>query len=108
MSVPNKIPSNEKQVMEVMRNLFTSEYALEKPDRELVFRLMRYGEDKVGLNREEIALLQKRGMMDKDETFMIPDEFWYKGMVTPSFWLKCLLAFYDLLDFSGLQGDEKK
>jgi viroplasmin and RNaseH domain-containing protein len=70
MSLPDKIPPNEEQVMEVMRNLFTSEYALEKPDRELVFRFMQYGKDKVGLEKEEIALLQKKGLMDKDETFI--------------------------------------
>ena len=108
MSLTDEVPKSETQVMEVMRNLFASEYALEKPDRELVFRLMQYGKDKVGLNKEEITLLQRKGLMDKDETFMIPDEFWFRGMVTPSFWLKCLMAFHDLLDFTSLNEDEKK
>jgi hypothetical protein len=108
MSLPDEVPKTEAQVMEVMRNLFSSTYALDKPDRELVFRLMQYGKDKVGLEKEEIALLQAKGLMDKDETFLIPDEFWFRGLVTPSFWLKCLLAFHDLLDFTGLQGEEKK
>jgi hypothetical protein len=108
MSLTNEVPKTEAQVMKVMRNLFTSEYALEKPDRELVFRLMQYGKDKAGLDKEEITLLQNRGLMDKDETFLIPDEFWFRGLVTPSFWLKCLLAFHGLMDFNGLQGEAKK
>jgi hypothetical protein len=108
MSLPEDAPKSEAQVMEVMRNLFTSEFVLEKPDRDLVFRLMQYGKDKVGLEKNEIALLQERGLMDKNETFLIPNEFWYKGLVTPSFWLKCLMAFHNLLDFTGIQGEEEQ
>jgi hypothetical protein len=45
--------------------------------------------------------------MDKKAIFLVPDEFWFKGLVLPSYWLKCLLAFEGLLNISE-QNKEKE
>jgi hypothetical protein len=60
-----------------------------------------------GLSKEEIEILQKNGFMDKKAIFLVPDEFWFKGLVLPSYWLKCLLAFEGLLNISE-QNKEKE
>lgn len=100
MSTNAKPISNEEQAMLVIRNLFNTEYGLDKDDRDLIFRLIKYGDEKVGLSVHERAVLRVKGMMDDDETFSIPEEFFFRGLVLPSFWMKCLMALYGMIDFS--------
>src|SRR5208283_2271514 len=89
-------PSPERQMMETMSNIFSVGYALDEEDRSLIRRMVQWGANKDGLSIKEIEILQKNGFMDKDNIFMVPDEFWFKGLVLPSYWLKCLLAFEGL------------
>jgi len=83
-----------------MRNLFSTEYGLDEKDRDLANRLVQYGADKTGLTEKEKAKLKKRGIMDADNDLSVPNQFIYRGLVLPSFWLKCLLAYHDMMDFS--------
>ncbi len=91
---------HEAQVMEVMRNLFSTEYGLDEKDRDLANRLVQYGADRTGLTEKEKATFKKMGMMDADNDLSVPDLFFYRGLVLPSFWMKCLLAYHGMMDFS--------
>jgi hypothetical protein len=96
------IPSSEEQVMLIMQNLFQTQYALDKQDQDVVFRLMQYGKTMGGLKPEEMAALKERGLMDtEDNKLLILDLFYVNNsLVMPAFWLKCLLAIHKMVSFN--------
>lgn len=101
----NSVPSNEAQITAVLHDLLSTQYALDKEDQARVFRLIQYGNEKSGLTDEEKKILIERGLMDgTDERLTPPEEFVFRGTITPAFWLKCLLALDGLIDFSGKNG----
>ena len=93
-------PASEEQVLAVMQNLFNTQYGLEKEDREIVARLMHYGKDMGGLSDKEIAQLKKCNLMDTDGKFMIEKSFYFRGLVIPAYWLKCLMALHGMIAFT--------
>lgn len=101
MSV-NGDPAKEAQITRVLQNLLATQYALDKDDLERVNRLIQYSSNKTGLTEEERKILTARGLMDAtDETLAVPSEFIFRSTITPTFWLKCLMALDGLIDFSG-------
>jgi hypothetical protein len=102
----NAVSPSEAEITQVLHNLLSTQYALDEEDQKRVFRLIQYGNEKKGLTDEEKKILIERGLMDKtDERLMPPEEFIFRGTVTPAFWLKCLLALDGLIDFSGKIGE---
>lgn len=98
MSVISEHSLGEKKIMEVMKNIFTIEYTLDTEDQEFLNRLITYGQTKEGLPEQDKAILIETGFFDpKDESFLVPNEFWYNSIVLPSFWLKCLMAYHGML-----------
>jgi hypothetical protein len=105
--VPSNGDSSEAEVAAVMKNLMSTQYGLSQEDQQTVARLVQYSQDKTGLTEAEKKKLVKHGMMDETEfTLYVPEEFMFRGTVTPSFWMKCLLALRDLIDF-GVRENEK-
>lgn len=101
----NAVSPSEAEITQVLHNLISTQYALDKEDQERVFRLIQYGNEMTGLTEEEKAMLIERGLMDgTDKKLTPPEEFVFRGTVTPAFWLKCLLALDGLMDFSGKNG----
>ena len=102
MSSVSQPPSSENQITNVLKNLLTTQYALDSEDQERVQRLVRYAAELKGLTKEEKQLLINRGLMDgQDGKLTPPSEFIYRGIITPAFWFKCLLAMDELIDFSS-------
>jgi hypothetical protein len=108
MSQEEESIPHETQVMEVMRNLFSTEYGLDEEDRDLANRLVQYGSDKTGLSEKEIAVFIKMGIMDNEKDLLVPDQFFFRGLVLPSFWMKCLLAYHGMMDFSNKSENNEK
>lgn len=98
MSVISENSLGEQKIMEVMKNIFQIEYTLDEDDRAFLNRLIVYGQTREGLPEEEKDILKETGFMDeKDDTFLVPNEFWFNSIVLPSFWLKCLMAYHGML-----------
>ena len=96
--------AKENQIAAVLQNLMVTQYALDKKDQERIVRLVKYSQEKQGLTLEEKKILIERGVMDKADERLIPGpEFIFRGIITPSFWFKCLLVLDELMDFSGEQ-----
>jgi hypothetical protein len=100
MSQEEGIP-HEAQVMEVMRNLFSTESGLDEKDRDLANRLVQYGADKTGLTEKEKDRFKEMGIMDAENDLSVPTQFIYRGLVLPAFWMKCLLAYHGMMNFSN-------
>lgn len=101
-------PTPEQQMMEVMRNIFQTSYALDEDDRNFIDRMIEWGRKKQeSLSDEERAALKQTGFMDKDDSFLVPNEFWFRGIIMPSYWLKCLMGVQGMLTFSQFGGDKE-
>jgi hypothetical protein len=100
-------PSPETQMMEIMRNIFKDSYCLEEEDRDFLNRMIEWGNKKEGLNEEEIKMFKSKGLMDEENSFLVPNEYWFKGLIMPSFWMKCLMASEDLIDFTEKEEEEE-
>ena len=98
----NANPAKEAEITKVLQNLLSTQYALDEKDQKIMQRLIQYGESKIGLTEEEKKILIARGLMDATDERLIPiNELTFRGILTPAYWLKCLMALHELLDFSG-------
>jgi len=91
-----------------MRNLFSTEYGLDEKDRDIANRLVQYSADRTGLSEKEKTKFKEMGIMDSENDLCVPEQFIYKGLVLPSFWMKCLLAYHNMMDFSEKSENNEK
>lgn len=92
----------EAEITGVLETLFTTQYGLEKEDQETILRIIAYGRSMKGLTDEEITKLQEANIIDKkDDKLMIEDSYYFRGIILPAFWLKCLMALRGMIQFEG-------
>lgn len=98
MSVISNTSEGDSKIMEIMKSIFTVDYTLDEKDREFLNRIIAYGQTREGLPKKEMDILKKTGFIDpKDNTFLVPEEFWFNSIVLPAYWLKCLMAYHGML-----------
>ena len=103
----NAEPSKEAQIVQVLRNLLTTQYGLTQDDQQRALRLIRYSQEKLGLTETEKQILIKAKMMDdRDYTLNVPNELMFQGTVTPAFFLKCLMALDGMITFGEQEIEE--
>lgn len=92
--------SSEQDITQVLEALFTTQYGLEKKDQETIMRIIGYGRNMTGLSEGEITTLKEAGLIAADDNKLaIEDAFIFRGVILPSFWLKCLMALHNMITF---------
>ena len=92
--------SPEQDIMQVLESLFSTQYGLEKKDQEIILRIINYGKTMTGLSESEIVTLKEAGLIAPDDNKLaIEDAFIFRGVILPSFWLKCLMALHKMITF---------
>lgn len=110
MSVNREPPNREDEVAQVLNNLLSTQYGLHTKDQDICNRLVEYATTMQGLTDEEKRILIERGLMDGADMKLMPaDEFMYRDIITPAFWMKCLMALHEMIGFNKeTQSGEQK